>query len=52
MCSSDLSSEFFAWMLDGVPADEVAAVLAELPLPLRLVYRAAWRPRYARVARW
>jgi Hemerythrin HHE cation binding domain len=46
------SSEFFAWMLDGVPAGEVTAVLAGLPLPLRLVYRAAWRPRYAKVSRW
>jgi hypothetical protein len=46
------SSEFFAWMLDGVPADESAAVLAELPPPLRLVYRAVWRPRYASVSRW
>jgi iron-sulfur cluster repair protein YtfE (RIC family) len=46
------SSEFFAWMLDGVPADEVNAVLAELPVPLRLVYRAAWRPRYTKVSRW
>ena len=27
------SSEFFAWMLDGVPADEVTAVLSELPPP-------------------
>jgi hypothetical protein len=27
-------------------------VLAGLPAPLRLVYRAAWRPRYARVSRW
>jgi hypothetical protein len=39
-------------MLDGVPADEAAAVLAELPPPLRLVYRAVWRPRYASVSRW
>jgi hypothetical protein len=46
------SSEFFAWMLDGVPADEATAVLAELPTPLRLVYRVAWRPRYAKVGRW
>jgi Hemerythrin HHE cation binding domain len=46
------SSEFFAWMLDGAPADEVTAVLAELPAPLRLVYRVAWRPRYAKVGRW
>ncbi len=46
------SAEFFAWMLDGLPADEVAATLAELPPPLRLMYRVAWRPRYARVSRW
>jgi hypothetical protein len=45
-------SEFFAWMLDGVPADGVRAVLSQLPPPLRLVYRVAWRPRYARVSRW
>jgi hypothetical protein len=45
-------SEFFAWMLDGVPAEEAAAVLAELPPPLRLVYRVAWRPRYAKASRW
>jgi len=46
------SSEFFAWMLDGVPADEAAAVLSAFPPPLRLVYRIAWRPRYNRVTRW
>jgi Hemerythrin HHE cation binding domain len=46
------SSEFFAWMLDGVPADEVTAVLAEFPPPLRLVYRMAWRPRYNKAIRW
>ena len=46
------SSEFFAWMLDGVPADEAAAVLAGFPPPLRVIYRVAWRPRYAKVSRW
>jgi hypothetical protein len=45
-------SEFFAWMLDGVPAGELSAVLAELPPPLRLIYRVAFRPRYAKVSRW
>jgi hypothetical protein len=45
-------SEFFAWMLDGVPADEVASVLAGFPPPLRLAYRLAWRRRYAKVSRW
>jgi hypothetical protein len=38
--------------LDGIPADEVTAVLSELPPPLRLVYRVAWRPRYAKISRW
>jgi hypothetical protein len=46
------SSEFFAWTLDGASDDEVATVLAELPAPLRLVYRLAWRPRYSKVTRW
>jgi hypothetical protein len=44
-------AEFFAWMLDGATGDQ-AAVLAGLPVPLRLVYRVAWRPRYAKVGRW
>jgi hypothetical protein len=46
------SSEFFAWMLDGETGARAAAVLATLPLPLRLVYRVAWKPRYAKVTRW
>jgi hemerythrin-like domain-containing protein len=46
------SAEFFAWMLDGLPADELTATLAQLPPPLRVVYRVVWRPRYARVSRW
>ena len=45
-------AEFFAWMLDGVPPQRAAAVLGQLPPPLRLLYRAIWRPRYARVSRW
>jgi Hemerythrin HHE cation binding domain len=44
--------EFFAWTLAGAPAVQAAAVLAELPPPLRLAYRAVWRPRYARTGRW
>ena len=45
-------TEFFAWMLDGAPPQRAAAVLGQLPPPLRLLYRAIWRPRYARVSRW
>ena len=46
------SSEFFAWMLDGATDAQGAAVLGTMPPPLRLVYRVAWRPRYAKVSRW
>jgi hypothetical protein len=46
------SAEFFAWMIDGAPGDRAAAVLATMPPPLRLVYRLAWKPRYAKVSRW
>jgi iron-sulfur cluster repair protein YtfE (RIC family) len=45
-------TEFFAWMLDAAPPERAAAVLGELPPPLRLLYRAVWKPRYARVSRW
>ncbi|MGD0558844.1 MAG: hemerythrin domain-containing protein [Streptosporangiaceae bacterium] len=44
--------EMFAWLNDGADQDQAAAVLATLPPPARLVYRAVWRPRYARTQRW
>jgi hypothetical protein len=46
------SAEFFAWMLDGATDAQSAEVLGTMPLPLRLVYRVAWKPRYAKVSRW
>jgi hypothetical protein len=46
------SSEFFAWILDGATDSRSAEVLGTLPVPLRLVYRVAWKPRYAKVSRW
>jgi iron-sulfur cluster repair protein YtfE (RIC family) len=45
-------AELFPWMLDGAPADTTRRVLGMLPPPARLLYRAAWRPRYARIPRW
>ena len=45
-------AEFFAWMLDGVPPGRVAAVLGQLPRPLRLLYRAVWKPRYGKAGHW
>jgi iron-sulfur cluster repair protein YtfE (RIC family) len=45
-------AEFFPWMLDGAPADVSKRVLGMLPPPARLLYRAVWRPGYARTPRW
>ena len=42
--------EMFAWMLDG--ADDAAASLRTLPPPLRLLYRAVWKPRFNKTPRW
>lgn len=52
--SSGLSgvSELFAWLADGAAPDEARAVAGTLPPPARLIYRAVWKPRYARVSRW
>ena len=45
-------AELFPWMLDGASADTSKRVLSMLPPPARLLYRAVWRPRYARTPRW
>jgi iron-sulfur cluster repair protein YtfE (RIC family) len=44
--------EMFAWINDGAGPDAAAATLRTLPPPARLLYRAVWRPRYARTPRW
>ena len=45
-------SEMFAWMLDGADRQHTAAALGQLPPPLRVLYRAVWKPRYAKTPRW
>jgi iron-sulfur cluster repair protein YtfE (RIC family) len=45
-------SEMFAWMLDGTGRDQAAATLGSLPPPLRLLYRAIWKPRFEKTPRW
>ena len=44
--------EMFAWMLDGAGREDAAATLGTLPPPLRLLYRAVWKPRFDKTPRW
>ena len=44
--------EMFAWMLDGAAREDAAATLRALPPPVRLLYRAVWKPRFERTPRW
>ena len=43
--------EMFAWILDGADGD-AAATLRALPPPLRLLYKAVWKPRFNKTPRW
>lgn len=45
-------SEMFAWILDGADPARAAATLGPLPPPVRLLYRAIWKPRFGKTARW
>jgi Hemerythrin HHE cation binding domain len=44
--------EMFAWILDGADRDHAASTLGQLPRPLRLLYRARWKPRFEKTPRW
>jgi hypothetical protein len=44
--------EMFAWMLDSADREDAAATLKSLPPPVRLLYRAVWKPRFEQTPRW
>jgi hypothetical protein len=46
------AGEMFAWIADGADPDHADAVVGTLPPPVRLIYRAIWKPRYQRTPRW
>ena len=46
------AASFFPWLLDGATDETRHKVLGYLPPPVRLLYRAVWRPRYLRGPRW
>jgi iron-sulfur cluster repair protein YtfE (RIC family) len=46
------AAQLFPWLLDEASPEQIKALLAALPPPLRVVYRRIWRPRYARHDHW
>jgi iron-sulfur cluster repair protein YtfE (RIC family) len=46
------AATFFPWLLDGAEDEMRRKVLGVVPPPVRLLYRAVWRPRYERAPRW
>ncbi|MBD2895187.1 hemerythrin domain-containing protein [Actinomadura nitritigenes] len=46
------AASFFPWLLDGAEDETRRKVLGIVPPPVRLLYRAVWRPRYERAPRW
>jgi iron-sulfur cluster repair protein YtfE (RIC family) len=50
--SAPSPAEVVPWILDGLPAEQAAAVLAALPAALGERYRTEWKPWYEAVARW
>jgi hypothetical protein len=45
-------AEMFAWILDGADRQQATATLGQLPPPVRLLYRAVWKPRFQKTPRW
>jgi len=45
-------AEMFAWILDGADRQHASATLGQLPPPVRLIYRAVWKPRFQKTPRW
>jgi iron-sulfur cluster repair protein YtfE (RIC family) len=46
------AAQLFPWLLEEAAPEQIKAVLARLPAPLRVVYRRIWQPRYARHDHW
>jgi Hemerythrin HHE cation binding domain len=45
-------AEMFAWILDDADRQHASATLGQLPPPVRLLYRAVWKPRFQKTPRW
>jgi hypothetical protein len=44
--------EMFSWMLSSATPDETRTITRQLPPPVRVLYKAAWKPRFEKTKRW
>jgi hemerythrin-like domain-containing protein len=44
--------EMFSWMLSSATPDEARTITRQLPPPVRVLYKAAWKPRFEKTQRW
>jgi Hemerythrin HHE cation binding domain len=44
--------EMFSWMLSSATPEEARAITRQLPPPVRVLYKAAWKPRFEKTQRW
>jgi hemerythrin-like domain-containing protein len=44
--------EMFSWILSSATPDEARTITRQLPPPVRVLYKAAWKPRFEKTQRW
>jgi hypothetical protein len=44
--------EMFSWMLSSAAPGQARAVARQLPPPVRVLYKAVWKPRFDKTRRW
>ncbi len=44
--------EMFSWMLSSTAPAATRAITGQLPPPVRVLYKAVWKPRFEKTERW
>jgi hypothetical protein len=44
--------EMFSWMLSSAAPGATRAITSQLPPPVRVLYKAVWKPRFEKTERW
>jgi iron-sulfur cluster repair protein YtfE (RIC family) len=46
------SGEMFSWLISSAAPGEKDMLVRQLPPPARVLYKAVWKPRFAKTSRW